>query len=691
MYPKSKRNAYGACLAVFAWLLLSWTIPVPPASAQTYDFDDGMKTLTSELLAKKEGVLKAVKIAVFGIVEGNTGEKWRITMYIEDDIVDALVDEGYTVVERSRVDDVLKEEMKKGADLWFDEAKAAQVGKLLGADAVVTGRYTHWGNNILRINIRCISVADGRVLAASKINVHTDRLEGLLRGDEPKTDASKKGAPVWETVEKTSEKETTTSDAKGKPVQDLSGKTEVKVSSNVKGAQVWVDGKEVKQVPVTLTHLNPGPHTVLIGKDGYEPYEEKVMVIRGASLEVHAVLQAAARTGAIQVTGKPEGAKVYLNGYYVGTVPVELQDIEPGTYKIKIVQDGYAAWERSLDVKPGKKASADATLLAVKPDGNGVPVTIYWHMADDADLYLNGSPLRNYEPSFRTRGDEAPLPAFKAETVLKDGDVFTVGGRRGGSYGFMLIAVERTGRVVFKTDQKSWKVYAPGDRPDWHQPSVAAISQQFPVIVQPDPWFPQKDLNRKFGDIAHSIWSSPSDRFAFLTAKVNLAKVEPIPSPPIPAPSSGLPVTIYWHMADDADLYLNGLPLRKYEPSFRTRGDEAPLAAFYAAAVLKNGDVFTVGGRRGGSYGFMLIAVDHAGRVVFRTNKDSWKVYFPGDRPDWYQPSVAANSPRSPVTVQPNPWPPQKDLNNKFGNAAHSVWSVPSDRFAFLTAKVQLE
>jgi len=459
MSPRSKRNAYGVCLAVLAGLLLSWTPPVDPAWAQTYDFDDGMRALTSDLLTKKEGVLKAIKIAVFGIVEGNTGEKWRITTYIEDDIVDALVDEGYTVVERSRVDDVLKKEMKRGADVWFDEAKAAQVGKLLGADAVVTGRYTHWGNNILRINIRCISVVDGKVLAASKINVHTDRLEGLLRGDEAETEGSKGGTPVWETVKETPGKEAAQPDTQRKPVQGLSGKTEVKVSSNVKGAQVRVDGKEVKQAPVTLTDLAPGLHTVLVGKEGYASYEEKIMVIRGASLEVHAVLQAAAKTGAIQVTGKPKGAKVYLNGYYIGTVPIEVQDIEPGTYKIKVAQDGYEAWERSLEVKSGKKVSTDATLLALKPTSDGVPVTIYWHMADDADLYLNGSPLRNYEPSFRTRGDEAPRPAFTAEAILKNGDVFTVGGRRGGSYGFMLIAVDHTGRVVFKTDQKSWKVY----------------------------------------------------------------------------------------------------------------------------------------------------------------------------------------------------------------------------------------
>jgi len=144
-------------------------------------------------------------------------------------------------------------------------------------------------------------------------------------------------------------------------------------------------------------------------------------------------------------------------------------------------------------------------------------------------------------------------------------------------------------------------------------------------------------------------------------------------------------------MADDADVYLNGVPLRRYEPSFKTRGDEAPQPAFSSSARLTNGDVFTVGGRRGGSYGFMLIAVDQSGRVVFKTDQNRWNVYMPGDRADWYLPAVANSSPKAPVTVQPDPWYPQKDLNRKYNNIALSIWAAPSERFTYLTSTVVLE
>ena len=175
------------------------------------------------------------------------------------------------------------------------------------------------------------------------------------------------------------------------------------------------------------------------------------------------------------------------------------------------------------DTVPAYNAPAAVSEAPMPGNAQGIAVTLYWHMADDADVYLNGMPLRNYEPSFRTRGDEAPQPAFQAQTVINNGDVFTVGGRRGGSYGFMLIAADASGRIVFKTEPANWRVYMPGDRPDWYQPSVAASSPSTPVSVQPDPWYPQKELNNKFGNAASSVWGQPSERFSFLTAVVTLS------------------------------------------------------------------------------------------------------------------------------------------------------------------------
>ncbi|MFA6316927.1 MAG: AbfB domain-containing protein [Elusimicrobiota bacterium] len=179
---------------------------------------------------------------------------------------------------------------------------------------------------------------------------------------------------------------------------------------------------------------------------------------------------------------------------------------------------------------PAKKPVAEPEPPADAP-APGVAVKLYWHMADDADVYLNGKPLRTYSPSFKTRGDEAPQPAFSTTAVLRPGDVFTVGGRRGGSYGFMLVATDFSGRVAFKTDDDNWRVYEPGDRPDWHQPETAAEAPKRPVVVQPDPWHPQKALNAWSGAAALSIWSEPKNTFAYLVGTAALSPNAGAPRP----------------------------------------------------------------------------------------------------------------------------------------------------------------
>jgi len=185
---------------MFFWGFIAlWGIAVTPeAIAQTYDFDEGIEVLTEGLISKNKNALKDKKIAVFGIIESKSRKKWEISSHIEDGIVDVLVNSGYTVIERRRIDDVIKREIKKTTELWYDETQVAQFGRLVGADIVVTGRYVKWGGTMLRISIRAISVSQGKVLAVNKVKILTDRITELLKpegGPRPSISPPKKPSP----------------------------------------------------------------------------------------------------------------------------------------------------------------------------------------------------------------------------------------------------------------------------------------------------------------------------------------------------------------------------------------------------------------------------------------------------------------------------------------------------------------
>ena len=162
-----------------------WFLSVTPeVSAKTYDFDEGLEAVTTGLISENRRILKNKKIAVFGIIESKSGKKWEVSSHIEDGIVDALVNHGCRVIERRRIQDVIQKEIKKSTDLWFDQARVAQFGKLVGADFVVTGSYVLWGQGMLKISVRAINVSDGEIVAADKVKILTDRIADLLKPEK---------------------------------------------------------------------------------------------------------------------------------------------------------------------------------------------------------------------------------------------------------------------------------------------------------------------------------------------------------------------------------------------------------------------------------------------------------------------------------------------------------------------------
>ena len=152
-------------------------------------------------------------------------------------------------------------------------------------------------------------------------------------------------------------------------------------------------------------------------------------------------------------------------------------------------------------------------------------------------------------------------------------------------------------------------------------------------------------------------------------------------------PEKGTPGRIYWSCADDADVYLNGEPLRNYTPDFHTRPDEAN-QEFTAAARIAKGDIITVGARRGGSFGFLMVVLDESGKVIFRTDARKWQIYYPRDNQGWYLPATAARSRKGKVSLQPQPWPPQRGLQSRFDSKALSIWDHQEPQ-AFLFATVE--
>jgi hypothetical protein len=66
--------------------------------------------------------------------------------------------------------------------------------------------------------------------------------------------------------------------------------------------------------------------------------------------------------GSISLQGSPPGAKVYINGAYVSSIPCVLYEIEPGTHNIEVQNKGYKSHKEWVKVKPGEVATVTIEL-----------------------------------------------------------------------------------------------------------------------------------------------------------------------------------------------------------------------------------------------------------------------------------------------------------------------------------------
>ena len=75
--------------------------------------------------------------------------------------------------------------------------------------------------------------------------------------------------------------------------------------------------------------------------------------------------------GYLTVTGTPE-ADVFIDGKYIGKVPLVRYELDPGTYSIRVAKSGYKEFRDTITIKAGEETEVEAELeRAPTPPGTG--------------------------------------------------------------------------------------------------------------------------------------------------------------------------------------------------------------------------------------------------------------------------------------------------------------------------------
>lgn len=144
---------------------------------------DAYSSMAAEIssAALNNGIKKA---AVFPFSYAVSSETFKEGSVISERLITQLVKEGrLEITERSQLEKVLSE-LKLEVSGLVEEKTAKQVGKVLGAEAIITGTMIKTADGLVEINARLIKTDDAKVLSAFTRKVPID---WLIKDEEKKT------------------------------------------------------------------------------------------------------------------------------------------------------------------------------------------------------------------------------------------------------------------------------------------------------------------------------------------------------------------------------------------------------------------------------------------------------------------------------------------------------------------------
>jgi TolB-like protein len=166
---------------------------ISSAATAQHVLQAGTKDLATQIAARVSKQQKrAIAVVPFRELDGSVS---ALSTFLAEELTTSLFDvEGITIVERTLLDRVLGE-LKLGATGAIDPTTAKQIGKILGADALVTGTVTDL-TSVIAVNSRLIDTGTGAVFAVAQVRIVKDddvkKLLGISLAS-PRTPSSPSG------------------------------------------------------------------------------------------------------------------------------------------------------------------------------------------------------------------------------------------------------------------------------------------------------------------------------------------------------------------------------------------------------------------------------------------------------------------------------------------------------------------
>ena len=134
----------------------------------------------------------------------------------------------------------------------------------------------------------------------------------------------------------------------------------VQLGGALRGARLFVDGKDMGPVLGAVVEVEPGEHALLVRRPGYREFSRRLTLNKGEVQDVNVVLEAV--SGIVAVKVDVPGAVIFINGEDKGPAPVEGLLLPPGNHDIEARLQGFRTETSRISVRAGKDYTVSLNL-----------------------------------------------------------------------------------------------------------------------------------------------------------------------------------------------------------------------------------------------------------------------------------------------------------------------------------------
>ncbi len=228
----------------------------------------------------------------------------------------------YQVVDRNTINLVIEEQKFQLSDL-VDEERTVKIGKLLGAQFIVTGNLAKI-EELFTMSLRIIDVETGIIVSQVSGEIEgnlnellklTERLSNKIVGIEP---ISERIGSIY-------------------------------VDANMEESEVFLDGLRKGNIPLLIESIQKGYHIIEVKKENYY-YKAEIAVIDRDVIEIKAELEIL--KGNIFIQTEPDKVDIFIDDQWYGQSPELIKNITTGVHKLYLVKDWYIKIDDFFEVKP---------------------------------------------------------------------------------------------------------------------------------------------------------------------------------------------------------------------------------------------------------------------------------------------------------------------------------------------------